>query len=71
MLNAGCNVPYINKNYDQYLKILSGLKDPIDQFFNSVMVICEDINLKNNRLALLNLLDQAFSKVAVIGIIAG
>jgi len=60
-----------NKNYDQYLKILSQLKNPIDQFFEHVMVICEEINLKNNRLALLNLLDQAFAKIAVIGCIAG
>ncbi len=65
------NPELFNKNYENYLKILSGLKDPIDQFFNNVMVICEDLNLKNNRLILLNLLDQAFSKVAVIGCVAG
>lgn len=42
-----------NKEYGEALDLLSNLKDPIDNFFENVMVMVEDENLKQNRLALL------------------
>jgi len=41
------------REYDKALDILITLKDPIDEFFDNVMVMVDDEKLKNNRLALL------------------
>ncbi len=41
------------KEYDKALDILTTLKEPIDNFFNKVMVMVDDEALKNNRLGLL------------------
>lgn len=35
------------------LKTLAGLADPIDAFFEQVMVMVENLPVRNNRLALL------------------
>ncbi len=59
-----------NQNYSEYLQILSSLKNPIDQFFDQIMVLCEESDLRKNRLALLNQVSQAFSQVAEIGCLA-
>lgn len=41
------------KEYDKALDLLSTLNNPISEYFEKVMVMVEDENLKNNRLALL------------------
>ncbi|WFA09559.1 glycine--tRNA ligase subunit beta [Tissierella sp. Yu-01] len=41
------------KEYDKALDLLTTLKDPIDNFFEKVMVMVEDEELKKNRLGLL------------------
>lgn len=41
------------KEYDKALDLLSTLNNPISEYFQKVMVMVEDENLKNNRLALL------------------
>ncbi len=41
------------KEYDKALDLLSTLSDPISDYFEKVMVMVEDEELKNNRLALL------------------
>lgn len=41
------------KEYDKALDLLATLKDPIDNYFDKVMVMVDDEKLKNNRLALL------------------
>lgn len=41
------------KEYDKALDYMVLLKEPIDQFFDNVMVMVEDEELKNNRLGLL------------------
>jgi glycyl-tRNA synthetase beta chain len=41
------------KDYDKALDLLSSLNEPISNYFEKVMVMVEDENLKNNRLALL------------------
>ncbi|MCG4572852.1 glycine--tRNA ligase subunit beta, partial [Clostridium cochlearium] len=40
------------KEYDKALDYMVSLKGPIDQFFDNVMVMVEDEELKNNRLGL-------------------
>ena len=50
--------------YIDALKLLAGLKDPIDSFFEKVLVMSEDIKVRENRIALLKGLVVLFDKVA-------
>ena len=51
-------------DYEPALKQLAGLKEPVDRFFDDVMVMAEDEALKNNRLALLDTMSRLFLRVA-------
>jgi len=51
-------------NYSDALKQLAALRDPIDAFFEAVMVMADDEALKNNRLAMLSQLHNLFMKAA-------
>lgn len=51
-------------DYTVSLQALAALKAPVDDFFDNVMVNAEDVDLKNNRLALLNQLHLAMNRVA-------
>ncbi len=51
-------------DYTAALKLLSGLKEPIDHFFDKVLVMAEDIPTRNNRIALLKSLVTVFDKIA-------
>ena len=51
-------------DYTASLQALAALKTPVDDFFDNVMVNADDVNLKNNRLALLNQLHLAMNRVA-------
>ena len=51
-------------DYTASLKSLAALKAPVDDFFDNVMVNADDVDLKNNRLALLNQLHQTMNRVA-------
>ena len=51
-------------DYTASLQALAALKAPVDDFFDNVMVNADDVNLKNNRLALLSQLHQAMNRVA-------
>lgn len=53
-------------DYTDKLKTLAELKGPVDQFFDTVMVMTEDSSLRQNRLALLKKLRALFLKVADI-----
>ena len=53
-------------DYPSRLHSLAALKEPIDAFFDKVMVNADDEALKNNRLALLNQLHQLFLDIADI-----
>ena len=55
---------FANLDYTTSLQALAALKTPVDDFFDNVMVNADDIDLKNNRLALLNQLHQAMNRVA-------
>lgn len=51
------------KDYKEYMQALSGLRVQLDCFFDSVLVNIEDEALKNNRIALVASIYQAFLKV--------
>ena len=53
-------------DYIARLTALAGLRDYVDAFFDEVMVLCDDVALRNNRLALLNELRQLFLATADI-----
>ena len=54
------------RNYAEALNTLADLKDPVDRFFDDVMVMVEDETVRNNRLALLGELRVLFLDVADI-----
>lgn len=51
-------------NYEDALSQLSSLRDPVDTFFDTVMVMTDDEAIKNNRIALLNAMSQLFLRAA-------
>jgi glycyl-tRNA synthetase beta chain len=51
-------------DYETALSKLSSLRDPVDAFFDSVMVMADDEAIKNNRIALLNTMNQLFLRAA-------
>jgi len=52
--------------YSRYLQALAQLQQPIDAFFDTVMVMAEDTEIRHNRLALLSRIYAAFGQVADI-----
>jgi glycyl-tRNA synthetase beta chain len=52
------------------LKTLAQLRDDVDAFFNDVMVMADDVQLRNNRLALLAILHRMMNRVADISKLA-
>lgn len=55
-----------NGDYQAILRSLCTLREPVDTFFDEVMVMCDDESLKHNRLALLQALRSLFLQVADI-----
>jgi len=60
---------YAAGDYEQALQSLASLREPVDRFFDEVMVMAEDEALKNNRLALLNQLRGLFLRVADLSVL--
>jgi glycyl-tRNA synthetase beta chain len=58
-----------NRDYYAVLEKLAELKQPVDQFFEDVMVMAEDMELRQNRLALLDKLHKLFINVADISLL--
>lgn len=54
------------REYAQVLNALADLRDPVDRFFDDVMVMADDEAVRNNRLALLGELRALFLHVADI-----
>ncbi len=54
------------RNYAEALNTLADLKDPVDRFFDEVLVMADDEAVKSNRLALLGELRALFLDVADI-----
>ena len=51
-------------DYIQALESIAKLREPVDTFFDSVMVMVDDTAVKNNRLALLTSIDLLFKGIA-------
>jgi glycyl-tRNA synthetase beta chain len=60
---------YAAGDYQGALSALADLKGPVDEFFDSVMVMAEDEAVKHNRLALLNRLRTLFLQTADISLL--
>jgi len=52
--------------YDEVLSTLASLSQPVDRFFEEVMVMCDDPSVRANRLSLLASLGALFMGVADI-----
>ena len=53
-----------NGLYEQALVKIAALRDPVDAFFEGVMVMADDVSVRVNRLALLNQIAILFGKFA-------
>lgn len=60
---------YAAGDYEAALSLLAQLKSAVDGFFDTVTVMVDDIELRNNRLALLQQLKQLFSCIADIALL--
>ena len=58
------------RHYKEVLSSLATLRNVIDDFFDNVMVMDEDVEVRKNRLALLSLLRQLFLLTADISLLA-
>ena len=52
------------KDYNAALSSLKMLKGDVDSFFDAVLVMDEDLTIRNNRLSLLNSIAMAFGEIA-------
>lgn len=60
---------YRSADYGSLLKLLASLKEPVDAFFDKVMVMVDDEAIKSNRLALLACLQELLQGVADISLL--
>lgn len=67
---AEAEARYASQDYAGMLKTLAGLKQPVDAFFDAVMVMTEDTRLRENRIALLAALRETMNRVADISRLA-
>ncbi len=58
-----------NHNYTEVLAELAGLREPVDNFFDNVMVMAEDQERRENRLLMLKQLRELFLNVADIALL--
>ena len=56
-------------DYATSLKLLAGLRQAVDAFFDAVMVMDEDASLRNNRLSLLAQLKALFDRIADLSVL--
>jgi len=54
----------LDKNYLDSLLIMQELKEPVDKFFDNVMVMDKDPKIKENRLSMLSQIKNLFFKIA-------
>ena len=67
--------PVAAKQFDQEdfagsLATLAAAKEPVDAFFDEVMVMADDLAVRANRLALLKQLHEAMNQVADLSLLA-
>jgi glycyl-tRNA synthetase beta chain len=69
-IRATADERFAVQDYEGVLKALAGLRQPVDGFFDSVMVMADDVNVRDNRLALLAELQETMNRVADISRLA-
>ncbi|WP_374357548.1 glycine--tRNA ligase subunit beta [Chitinimonas sp.] len=69
-LQAPVEAAFKAHDYTAALKQLAGLRAPVDAFFDSVMVMADDLAVRGNRLALLAALSSLMNQVADISMLA-
>ena len=57
-------------DYPEALRLLAGVRSEVDAFFDQVLVMTEDVTIRNNRLALLSQLESLMNQVADISKLA-
>lgn len=70
LFNAINNLPETS-DYTEYLNGLNGLVPAISAFFDNVLVMDEDVAVKNNRLTMLTILKEKFEKLCDFSKIQG
>lgn len=55
-----------NEDYTESLRVLAGLRESVDNFFDNVMVMADEPLIRSNRLALLGVLASLMNRVADI-----
>ncbi|MGL5432281.1 MAG: glycine--tRNA ligase subunit beta, partial [Plesiomonas shigelloides] len=68
-LSAKLQPLFAEGRYQEALTELAALREPVDAFFDSVMVMADDVALRNNRLTLLSTLRDLFLQVADISVL--
>jgi glycyl-tRNA synthetase beta chain len=58
-----------NREYGKALRLMITLKKPIDDFFDNIMVMVEDEDIRNNRLGLLLSMANMMNRIADLGAI--
>lgn len=58
-----------SREYGKALKLMIALKKPIDDFFDNIMVMVEDEDIRNNRLGLLKSITNMMNRIADLGTI--
>ena len=61
---------YAIGNYKEYIIVLCGLKNQINNFFNNVIVNASEDNIRNNRLAILKLISDSILRIADLSLIS-
>jgi glycyl-tRNA synthetase beta chain len=69
-LQPDIDTAFARNDFAGALKALAQLREGVDAFFNDVMVMAEDLQLRNNRLALLAQLHRMLNRVADISKLA-
>ncbi|MGC8604273.1 MAG: glycine--tRNA ligase subunit beta, partial [Desulfomonilaceae bacterium] len=59
-----CRIAFSKGDYSNALENITELKGPIDMFFESVLVMAEEAEIRTNRLALLAIISELFSVIA-------
>jgi len=68
-LQSSVSPKFLARQYSEALTELATLRPVIDSFFDDVMVMHEDENIRNNRIALLATVNDLFSSVADISLL--
>lgn len=69
-LSAKTSALFNGGQYNEGLELLATLRPEIDHFFDDVMVMTEDLRVRNNRLVLLRDLHNLFLQVADISVLS-